>query len=279
MRASYWSCTKFADWLRGTAKPTAETSQGWNHWRKRAQTAHKIRYWLAEEALDSIQSLVMWPSDKIYDLKYYINNRWVTRTHALTASPEHLKRGQWCDVGQRFLPCLFDELVDFVEIEQAWHHVAWDQEARKKYKTPWWGVGWFRWRTWRSPEAGLAYLDWAANLTCQEDHGYDPSHKDYNKPTGQAVAAREIKELYHWWKVIRPLRPDPMDASGWSDICRRRSERHPDDEFLFDVEETPEEKAETRKSLDACHYIEEQYEKEDEAMMIRLIKIRNHLWT
>jgi hypothetical protein len=34
-----------------------------------------------------------------------------------------------------------------------------------------------------------------------------------------------------------------------------------------------------KRALDLTHKIEMQYEKEDEAMMIRLIKIRNSLWT
>jgi hypothetical protein len=38
-------------------------------------------------------------------------------------------------VGNRFLPCLFNELVDFVEIEQAWHHCVWSDEAKKTILT------------------------------------------------------------------------------------------------------------------------------------------------
>lgn len=274
MRARYWSCSKFADWLRGTTKPSAETSKGWNQWKKVAKDRHPIRFWIVEEGLDKIQDFLCWPRDKLNNVRYYVNNRWVTKSHALTAHSNDIKPGQWCDVGNRFLPCLFNELVDFVEIETAWHHVLWDEEARKKYNVPWWRKGWLRWRTWRCPQAGMAHLIWASGLTNEEY--LSPSDPDYGKPTPQAVAAKEIIDLYVWWKHIRPQRPDPHDVSGWSAICEKRSKDEND--FLWE-DKTPEEAAETSKALDMSRDMEAQYEQEDEEMLIRLIKIRKSLWT
>ena len=103
--SNYWSNSKLAGWIRGTEKPYALTSDGWDDWRKTAQAAHRFRYWVAEEALDWLQDFVTWPVRKLYDIKYYVNNRWVTRTHALTAHPRDMKRGEWWDVGYRFRPC------------------------------------------------------------------------------------------------------------------------------------------------------------------------------
>jgi hypothetical protein len=77
---------------------------------------HNFRYWLAEEGLDYLQKFVMFIPDNLYAIKYYINNRWVTRSHSLTAHPRDIKPGTWHDVGNRFLPCLFNELQDFVEV-------------------------------------------------------------------------------------------------------------------------------------------------------------------
>lgn len=283
-RSRYWSCTKFANWLRGTSKPVAETGSGWNDWHKKAKKAHPVRYWLAEEGLDKIQNAIHWPLDKLYDAKYYVNNRFVTRTHQLTAHPKDIKPGNWCDVGNRFLPCLFNELVEFVEIELAWNYIAWDKDARKQFDAPFYAWGWFRWRTWRSADAGLAYLNWAKDLDNSEFLPEDK--KEQAMPTGQALAAREIIELYNWWKNVYPNRPDPHDASGWSAWCNRRRdkirEQDPDAHeisFLGSKNETPEEQAESRRILDLCQEIENQYDQEDEAMMIRLIKIRDHLWT
>jgi hypothetical protein len=275
-RHNYWSCSKFADWIRGTPKLKAATADGWHDWENEAKGHNPVRYWIAEEALDAIQNFIWWPIDRIYDVKYYINNRWVTRTHSLTAHPRDIKPGQWQDVGNRFLPCLFNELVDFVEIETAWSHIAWgSKEDRAKYNAPFWSTGWFRWRTWRCPQAGLDHLDWAMTLTnndwCDKD---DP---EYGKPTGQAIRAKEIKELYTWWKEVYPKRPDPHDASGWSDYCEAK--RVLNDGRLFGDKETNELKKQGNKALKLSQKIEQQYEKEDTEMMIRLIKARDSLWT
>ncbi len=271
-QSSYWSCSKFADWLRGTMKPEAADGRGWRQWEEQAKQAHPIRYWIAEEGLDRIQDFVTWPSRKINDVRYYVNNRWITRSHALTAHPRDIRPGNWCDVGNRFLPCLMNELVDFVEIEQAWHHVLWDEAARKQYGVPW-HRSFFRFRTWRSPEAGVDHLKWAMTLTNADfiEEGETP------EPTYQAKAAREILEIYTWWKEVYPKRPDVHDASGWSAYCEMRREKG---YKFFDIEDkTEEEAAQCRAALDKSQEIEKAYANEDEAMMIRLIKVRESLWT
>lgn len=33
-------------------------------------------------------------------------------------------------------------------------------------------------------------------------------HERYGKPTAQALAAKEIFELYTWWTALRPLRQE-----------------------------------------------------------------------
>jgi hypothetical protein len=65
----------------------------------------------------------------------------------------------------------------------------------------------------------------------------------------QSHCAQEQKELYLWWKDIRPTRVDPFDNVIWDDPNKSR----------FDAEE-------------------EQFE-EDTEMLIRLMKIRRSLWT
>jgi hypothetical protein len=275
-RSQYWSCTPFADWIRGIEKGGAKTGRGWREWEAEAKTKYPIRYWIAEEALDAVQSFLWWPIDKLYDVKYYINNRWITRTHSLTAHPRDIKPGQWCDVGNRFLPCLFNELVDFVELELAWWHLAWSPEERAKYNMPWWAVGWWRIRTWRCPQAGLDNLKWQSELVWKEDEVGDNKEK-IGKPTYQAEKALEILALYKWWTEVYPNRPDVHDASGWTAYCDMRRERG---DHMLDMEDrSPEEAEMSRAALDKSHELEQAYEAEDEAMMIRLIKIRNSLWT
>jgi hypothetical protein len=279
MRSHYWTCSKFADWIRGTKKLVAGTAEEWDEWTTTAQMRHSFRYWLAEEGLDYLQKVVYYVPDTLYSIKYYINNRWVTRTHSLTAHPRDIKPGNWCDVGNRFLPCLFNELQDFVEVELAWSHIAWgDKEARAKYEPPFWASGWWRWRTWRCPQAGLDHLDWEMTLTMGDDWGVEKDSPNYGKPTQQAIKAKEIKQLYIWWTQTYRNRPDPYEASGWTAACEAQrlanggklSWNNPKDPVL-------------KKAQDKAHKllqkIEADYQKEDEAMMIRLIKVRHGLWT
>ena len=275
--SNYWSCTPFADWIRGTPKGGAKTSEGWDEWRDEAQRYNPVRYWIAEEGLSYLQDFVTYPIRKIYDVKYYINNRYVTRTHALTAHHRDIKPGTWSDVGSRFLPCLFNELVDFVEIEQAWSHIAWrNKEDRAKYDAPFYATGWWRWRTWRCPQAGLDHLDWAMTLTDVE--WLDEDKKHLAKPTNQALVAKEIKELYTWWTVTYRNRPDPYEASGWSDYCDSLRGKFGDN-WIGRSSKDKVTKVQSDKALKLLRKIEKEYEKEDEQMMIRLIKIRDSLWT
>ena len=276
---TYWSCSPFADWLRGTPKGGAKTAEDWDNWHTQASRAHPVRYWLADTALDNLQDFVTWPVRKLYDIKYYINNRWITRTHSLTAHPRDIKPGQWQDVGNRFLPCLFNELVDFVEIEQAWSHIAWsDKEERKKYNAPFWATGWFRWRTWRCPKAGMDHLNWAAELRMTEDWGIHSGDKGYGELTQQAKNAREVRELYLWWTETYPNRRDPYEASGWTAYCEAARLAN-GGKLMFGSDKSPALKKQSDKAHKLLQKLEADYEKEDEAMLIRLIKIRNSLWT
>lgn len=272
MRSNYWSCSKFADKLRGTDKPHSETGKGWRDWDKAAKLAHPWRYWLAEDGLDKLQNFIYWPVDKLYNIKYWINNRFITKTHTLTSN---LKRGEWHEFEDRLLHCMFDELINFVEVELAWNNIVWDEEARKKHQAPWYSHGWFRWRTWRSAAAGLAYLDWASNLKKDENY-LSEDDLEFGKPTQQALDALETLALYNWWKVIRPARVDPYDESKWSQICDNRREKYGD---LFWGNSNEEEQVESRKSIDLMDEIENRYYAEDTAMMIRLINLRRGLWT
>ena len=276
MRSHYWTCSKFADWLRGTPKLKCGTSEEWDAWYASSSKSHPIRYWIAEEGLDHLQKFVYYIPDKLNDVRYYINNRWVSHSHALTAHPRDIQPGAWSDVGNRFLPCMFNELVDFVEIEQAWHHCIWSDDMKTKYDVPWYRKGWLRWRTWRSAEAGMEYLRWAETLTNEEFLEEGEKHKA--EPTYQAKAAKEIIELYTWWTVTYRNRPDPYEASGWTAACEANRIAN-GGRLSFSGDKDPVLKKASDKSHKLLQKIEADYEKEDEEMMIRLIKIRGSLWT
>ena len=250
---NHWKSSKFVKWIRGYEKPHALTWQGWDEWEKETRAKYPVRYWFAEDFVPKVQDFVTWPATKIRDIRHYINNRWITRSHALTSN---LERGQWHDLDTRLMHCMFDELVNFVEIEQAWMQVMWGDND-KKYQVPWYRRKPFGLRVWRCPEAGVDRLLWAAAL---EEQG---------QPTRQAIDAKETLELYRWWKEKRPARRDPHEVSGWSKLCSENS-----DPTLPNVPQHLKD-----ASLAAMDRLEHRYQQEDEQMMIRLIKIRRSLWS
>lgn len=254
-RMRYWSCSAFADWLRGTAKPGAATIPDWDDWKVAAKTKNKFRFWLAEEGLDTIQNILHFPLDLVHEVKYRIRMRFFLKPFALFS--DSLNRYSWTDLDSRILYCLFDELVKFVEIEMAWMYLTWDKEARERFN-----IGKFKgfWRVGRVPLAGLAYLQ----------RYMDGPEEEWGNP----ASYKEIFELYTWWKQ-RDSRPDPFEASGWAELADAPSFG------LFglwrDVSDEGREKRD--KVMNELTRIEDEYEAEDEAMLIRLIKIRKHLWT
>lgn len=265
MRTSYWSSSKIGNWIRGTEYPEHASSQGWDAISAIAKATHPVRYWIAETLLDKIQDVVMFPQDKYYDIKYYIDNRWVTKTHALTAHPKDIKLGEWCDLGYRFLPCMFNELVNFVEIELAWSFIRWDNEnAKAKYNYPNYWFGHFR--DWRCKQAGLDYLQWASTIS------YSNSENKVPQLSQQALVAIELAKLYTWWTEERPNRVDPSDVSGINEF-------YDNDKGDIFRDRPPEEDAKLKSMREIEYDIEQRYQIEDTEMMIRLIKIRDGLWT
>lgn len=189
----------------------------------------------------------------------------IIKIHSLTPN--------YYDTDTRLLHGMFDLLVDFIEVEKAHMNMVFSEEFRNQnfFKREWY---WLRQRfiDLRNRTSGMEYLDWEINQSECLD---------------QAECAKEQKELYIWWKDIRPNRGDPMDLSGWSEFCDKYRnklwifkpcEDNPGFSELVDSL-TPEEKEEEKQILEKCWKIENAQNQEDEDMLIRLIKIRQSLWT
>lgn len=274
LRGRYWSNSKFAAWiykLAGAPKPLQSgTAREWRHYKQHTKTFYPISYWIVEEGLDKLQDFVNIPGDFLYNIRIYLVNRFITRSHI---APTQLKKGVWHEVEEVLLHSMFELLVDFIEVQKAHMMTLGDTSAR-----PWWSKSkWTNWGRFRSRELGLKHLEWEMTLTNAEwiEPGETP------ELTSQAVSAKEQLDLYLWWKDVRPNRPDPYDESGWSAYCEYKRQKNPDEvmALLSDEFETAEERQMSREALDKTHEMEQAYEKEDQEMMIRLIKIRRHLWT
>ena len=291
-RSNYWSLGSLSKWLRskfGLENPGALSSEDWAKWRKESKKKAPFIHWLTNTGFDRVQNFFCWPKDKLWDLRCAINSRFFDKYHTIQT---RLDPWRYHEVDRRMLHGLFETLVDFIEIEKAWMMVIWGQEEnRKKFDYKWYEMN--RWINWfisekRHPEAGIGHLEWEMALIT-DDSWYGDYEKsiaeakengEYGLPTHQAVAAKEQFELYNWWKNVRPKRPDPMDASGYTAYFdRRKKEDNDDDFFSFLNHKSEEDTVEQRKCSELCSKIEAEYEQEDEDMLIRLVKVRKSLWT
>jgi hypothetical protein len=247
-RINHWNCSQFADWIRGEKKPYALEWGEWDKWDKKQKQERPWRFWLSDTVLPKIQDIVYFPYDIYRTVKIYIRNRYFDKLHYLRTG---LKPGQYYDLDTRIMYGLFNELVDFVEIELS--HLS-RCSTNKKYK----------FKNGRCIEAAYDYFDWVTNLKYDEDYLTSPEDEHYGKLTDQAKNYRKIKKLYEWWKNIRPNRKSPYDDPSLGDIgtiCDNKKYKK------------------KKKLYEQAYQKDLDYENEDTKMLIQLIKLRNHLWT
>lgn len=195
-RINYWSCSKFANWIRGTSKPFALEWEAWDIWHEEAKKKHPVRYWIADELLGYMQDFVNLPMDVYHTIAVYIRNRFINKIHYLRTD---LIPGEYYDLDTRILHALFTELTDLVEVEYASMQRYSEKENDYVFKKG------------RCSLAGLNYLNWAGRLKYDEHMGFNPEDEFiYNKLTPQAEAALTTLELYNWWKN-RDNRQDPHE--------------------------------------------------------------------
>lgn len=243
-RTNYWSSSKFAEWILGEKKPFALEWGAWDTYYDDLKKRKPFRYWLTENFLGFMQNIIYFPYDIYREIKFYIRNRWIDRTHYLNTG---LQPGHYYELDYRLIHGLFNELVDFVEIELA-ANMMWKDKHKYKIKNG------------RCVEAAYDYFKWAKNIKQKNKDGKRVLSE-------QAKSARTIQKLYEWWKYKRPNRLSPAEQSGWDKV--------------YDKIEANDTKA--RKNAHKYYMklikIEEDYEQEDTDMLIELIKIRSHLWT
>jgi len=93
--------------------------------------------------------------------------------------------------------------------------------------------------------------------------------------TGQAEAAKEMKDIYLWIKDVRPNRPDPHVVSGLEEYYKDKEIS----EIFLNPHADPVVKARVMKMYEEERKIEQQYDDEDTEMLIRIIKQRSSMWT
>mgnify|MGYP003704215781 FL=1 len=253
--ANDWTIFKYLRQKLKVNKPYALEWGGWEKWENELKNSRPYAYFFTEQLPDFINDVAHYIPTPISDIRYYCRNRFIRKSHVL---PTGFKPGAYYDLDERILHGIMQSLVDYVEIELAYKSRWCKTETSKTAK----------WRKGRCPELGLDYLAWEMTLD-------DPNLDEYSRSDDQAKTAREIKRIYDWWTVARPTRPDPYDVSGWSEIC---DEKRNGGIGFMERGNAAFEKRKTQ-SLKMLRRIEEQYEAEDEKMLISVIKIRKSMWT
>lgn len=275
MRVNYWSNSRLAKWVRlkfgHRVKPDALEWGAWADWDDDFHKAHPFVFWFTEDFMDYLQDVVMSPIDLYNKIRYKFLIRFIDRKYMMDT---RLDRWGWHDCDTRILHGLFETLVDFIEVEKSHMMLICDDNIPKHR---WYQLTFLRWNRVRSRELGVQHLEWEMSLD-------SPDLGEYEANPTQAAAAREQHALYTWWKDVRPNRPDPYDLSGINEIhAKREAEATGTDRkrgwMRTLIDRTDEEKAATTAAYHKVREIENQYEQEDEDMLIRLIKIRKSLWT
>lgn len=146
-------------------------------------------------------------------------------------------------------------VVDFVEIECSFMELDTPQITfwqRINMKLPWF----LRCdEVYRNRESGLKHLKLLESM--YQDMLINPSS-----------APKAIREVYLWWKDVRPLRQDPGDESGFNQYMQECQNS-----------DTKKDKKRINKLLKKTTEIEQQHEKEDTEMLNKVIKYRGFMWT
>jgi len=275
-RSTYWSCTDFADTIRGTPKMSAATSEEWHQWRIDAQKKSSFRYWLAEELLDSLQDIVYFPYDVAHSIRIYIDNRFMHRLHLMDTK---LKPGQYYEFDTRLIHGAFETFIDFIDSECASYMLAIsndefiekvvkkylietyqyfppgkgndiinDFKRLKKTRTYWSAI-----KPFKNEMLGLAYI-------VSEIEEFQESYPE------QSERAQEMLLLYTWWKKDYLTRKDPFDIYFLPDS-------DDDDDISFTLSD------EKKEIYAKISELEKARDEEDTEMLIRLIKLRRSIWT
>lgn len=178
----------------------------------------------------------------------YFNTRFVTKSHCLKTG---LKRGIDHELDDRILHGLFNELVEYVEVDLA---VMLRFCFPEEHTIP-------RWRTYwalsylfpvRNPELGLKFIELSTKIHDGTEEDLFPWDKRDRE------VKNKVKELYLWWTEERPRESkalNDMHKRVWEDYDKRPSD-------------------EEREEFDNLY---NKLDRKDTEMLIALIEIRHDL--
>ena len=107
---------------------------------------------------------------------------------------------------------------------------------------------------------------------------------DWKQDQKHSEAAKEIRYLYRWWAKLRPNRHDPMDDLKENERPSSEEQLKPvydnDGKTIIHYELTNQSEKYPKyyAMLEKSWRLEKKWQDEDQANLIRLIKIRRFLW-
>lgn len=267
------------------------TIEDWDLLKKQHKAQAPKTYWFVKNVLQNVEDVLVYAFDKKSSISSYLYNRFVDKPHILY-SP-NLKVGQYYGINHRFIECCFYTLVTFVESEIAWKYYICAPKEEQLSIDKLYGRVWYKNifnPKFINPELGIKHLEWETTLVKDEQYVGSEEHPEYLKPTEQAINAAECLFLYNWWTKVRPSRIQPYDMDyvkkplaakynvSMQVIDNSLSKWFQDDEKPI-VEISNEDILHYDNELNKQSLLEQQYDEEDQQMLIRLIKISNYLWT
>ncbi len=227
----------------GVGPNVARPAGGWDNFRKYHKKHNPIRYFLNHD----FESVFIWPwSMPLERAIEWVRYRTIRRYHVVNTGMEP----GYADVTERMLHVNFNMLKDFIEKEKGsmWQY----HEASSKY----------------DKQPGVSHLIW--------EIGLDADNSINNQ---QSANALEQYELYNWWTNIRPFRVDSFETPEHNAYWKLRNDIYGSDCFFCEDKDTPELKKAQKATYELSGTLDKQYSKEDEDNLIRLMKIRQSLWT
>lgn len=242
---SRWTSSPLLRWIEklfGVSRLWSGTAKEWDEWTVQYKKNHPCLNFIYN-TIDKIQDIIQWPFVKLDNVLYYLRYKYIKKTHYV---PTYLPPGMWYDPNDRLIHSMFSLLVDFVEIDKAHMQKLCDKNSYR-VTCPWYS-------NFRSRELGLKYLEWECTLTGENGR--------------YASNAKEQLELYNWWTNVRLNRPDPYESTGYNAYCDTKD---------WDVWNNSDEPL--QYMLRKIREIQNEYAAEDTVMMMRLVRIRESLWT
>jgi hypothetical protein len=204
-----------------------------------------IRNWLVEE-LPSLHRPLKYKLRNIYwDIRHRIPGQYWHHTMHLGLKPGYY------DADTKMLHAVFEIVRWYVEVQLAGH-------SGDKEQYTWYGD--------RSPEAGLAHLDWEIE-ECGVGGGGGGQ-------LSQGEAASIKKDVYLWWTRDRPARREPYDIRCYIDNSRVTDRMRDKGMWGLFNNHSPKHDA----AMAAATALEEFYNKEDKEMLEKAVSILHYWW-